>query len=93
MVGEKKMSIVDIGRRVRGRPKGSGGNRLHISLPDSLVVRLKQIQDETHASSLTEVVKAALTVYAACVEEHRRGGNVYFKRDGEGGERQLALFL
>jgi hypothetical protein len=39
-------------------------------------------------------VKAALQLYAAAVEEHKRGGDVYFKRkDGEGGERQLALFI
>jgi hypothetical protein len=82
-------------RRARGRPKSTGGgSRVHISLPETLIVRLQEIQQQTHASSLTEVVKAALQLYAAAVEEHKRGGGVYFKRkDGEGGERQLALFI
>jgi len=80
--------------RSRGRPKKTDSSRLHISIPDSLVSRLQELQRDTHASSLTEVVKAALQLYAAAVEEHKNGGGVYFKRkDGEGGERQLALFI
>ena len=83
-------------RRARGRPKAAESpNRVHISLPDSLINRLLEIQRDTHASSLTEVVKAALQLYAAAVEEHKNGGHVYFKRKrkDEGVERQLALFI
>jgi len=54
--------------------------------------RLVELQKDTHASSLTEIIKAALLLYAAAVEEHKAGGNLYFKRH-EGAERQLALFL
>src|SRR5437588_10436015 len=50
----------------RGRPKGIGaGNRLHIYIPESLTHRLLEIQRDTPASSITEVVKDALTLYAA----------------------------
>lgn len=81
-------------RRARGRPKAADGpTRVHISLPDSLVNRLLEIQQDTHANSLTEVVKAALQLYAAAVEEHKNGGHVYFKRRDDGVERQLALFI
>ena len=81
-------------RRPRGRPKSlENGNRMHIYIPESLTQRLMEIQRETHANSLTEVVKAALQLYAAAVEEHKSGGNIYFKRKGEDGERQLALFI
>jgi hypothetical protein len=81
-------------RRARGRPKSvEPGNRFHISIPESLTNRLMEIQRDTHASSITEVVKAALQLYAAAVEEHKRGGNIYFKRKDEGIERQLALFI
>ncbi|MFZ0847062.1 MAG: hypothetical protein WAM62_14850 [Pseudolabrys sp.] len=81
-------------RKTRGRPKSvEGGNRLHIYIPDTLTKRLVEIQRETHASSLTEVVKAALQLYAAAIEEHKNGGHVYFKRKDEGTERQLALFI
>ncbi len=81
-------------RRARGRPKSAeAGIRFHISMPESLTHRLEEIQRDTHASSLAEVVKAALQLYVAAVEEHKNGGHVYFKRKDEGVERQLALFI
>ena len=76
--------------RSRGRPKSlEPGNRLHINIPQ----RLLEIQRDTHASSITEVVKNSLQLYAAAVEEHKSGGCLYFKRKDEKGERQLALFI
>jgi hypothetical protein len=81
-------------RKARGRPKSvEAGNRLHVYVPESLTQRLEQIQRDTHASSLSEVVKSALMLYAAALEEHKNGGHVYFKRKDEQGERQLALFI
>lgn len=78
----------------RGRPrKPHPGNRLHIFIPETLTNRMLEIQRDTHASSLTEVVKNALTLYAAAVEEHKRGGFLYLKRGIDGVERQLALFI
>jgi hypothetical protein len=79
-------------RRPRGRPKSIEASRVHLSLPETLLNRLQEIQRDTHASSLTEVVKAALQLYAAAVDEHKNGGRLYFK-DDRGGERQLALFI
>lgn len=80
--------------RARGRRKSAEtGTRVHILIPDSLITRLQEIQRDTHATSLTEVVKAALQLYAAAVAEHKRGGHLYFKRKDEGVERQLALFI
>jgi hypothetical protein len=86
-------SISDVEpRRVRGRPKNAESSRVHLSLPETLLDRLHEIQRDTHASSLTEVVKNALQLYAAAVEVHKNGGTVCFK-DDKGGERQLAIFL
>ncbi len=85
--------------RGRGRPKAvrerkkEAVPRVHVSLPETLTDRLLEIQQYTHANTITEVLKAALTLYAAAVEEHKNGGNVYFKRKDENGERQLALFI
>jgi hypothetical protein len=62
-------------------------------VPDLLMQRLLEIQRDTHASNITEVVKNALTLYAAAVEEHRFGGHVFFKRKDEEGVRQLPLFI
>jgi predicted AAA+ superfamily ATPase len=81
-------------RKSRGRSKSvENGSRLHLYMPDSLVKRLQEIQRDTHAASLTEVVKSALQLYAAAVEEHKNGGHVYLKRKDDGVERQLALFI
>jgi hypothetical protein len=78
----------------RGRPKGpESSNRVHIYIPESLTKRLLEIQKDTHATSITEVVKNALMLYAAAVQEHKDGGHVYFKRRGDQTERQLALFI
>ena len=78
----------------KDRPKSiEGGNRLHIYIPETLTARLQEIQRDAHATSITEVVKSALTLYAAAVEEHKRGGHVYLKRKDDGVERQLALFI
>jgi hypothetical protein len=64
-------------RRSRGRPKNlQAASKLHISIPENLTKRLVVLQKDTHASSLTEVIKAALLLYAAAVEEHKAGGHV-----------------
>jgi hypothetical protein len=88
------VSEVQIAPRTRGRPKTVDvGSRLHLSIPESLTKRLQEIQKQTHASSITDVVRSALQLYAAAVEEHQNGGHIYFKRKDESGERQLALFI
>jgi len=80
--------------RSRGRPKNvEAGSRLHIYVPDTLLARLQEIQRDTHANSVTDVIKSALTLYAAAIEEHKKGGSIYFKRPGDQPERQLALFI
>jgi|SRR6185295_4824121 len=85
---------IPLAPRSRGRPKSlEAGNRLHINIPESLTKRLLELQRDTHASSITEVVKNALQLYAAAVGEHKSGGHLYFKRKDEERERQLALFI
>jgi hypothetical protein len=89
-----KVETMDKPAKLRGRPKNlEAGNRVHIYIPESLTKRLLEIQRDTHASSITEVVKNALMLYAAAVQEHKDGGHVYFKRKDEQTERQLALFI
>jgi hypothetical protein len=89
-----KVETMDTPVKLRGRPKNlEAGSRVHIYIPESLTKRLLEIQRDTHASSITEVVKNALMLYAAAVQEHKDGGHVYFKRKDEQTERQLALFI
>jgi hypothetical protein len=78
--------------RVRGRPKKID-RKIHIRISETLGKRLEEIQRDTHAGSITEVVKAALQLYSAAVEEHKNGGQLYFRRRDDGVERQLALFI
>jgi hypothetical protein len=86
--------VLDVAdRRGRGRPKSHGAEaRLHVSMPQSLKDRLEGLQEDTHASSIAEVVKNALALYAAAVDLHNKGGCLLFK-DEKGVERQLTLFL
>jgi hypothetical protein len=82
-------------QRSRGRPKSvePGTTKVHVSLPENLTQRLDSIKKVTCASSLTEVIRSALLLYAYAVEEHQAGGRVYTKRPNEEIERELALFL
>jgi hypothetical protein len=90
----KAADVQSAARKARGRPKSlESGNRLHIYIPESLTNRLLEIQRDTHAGSVTEVVKAALQLYAAAIAEHKNGGHLYFKRREDSTERQLALFI
>jgi hypothetical protein len=89
------MSIININgeaRRPRGRPKNAEASRVHLSIPETLIERLHQIQHDTHAGSIAEVVRNALQLYAAALEVHKNGGHICLK-DDKGGERQLAIFL
>jgi hypothetical protein len=79
------------GHRSRGRPKSrEGGSRVHIFVQDSMMERLLELQEYSHASSITEVIKNALQLYAAAVHEHKSGSRLCFKDDE--GERQLLIF-
>ncbi len=90
-----KAAVSDQSKPGRGRPPKAQdeGKRTHISVPESMAARMEDIRKQTHASTLTEVVKNALAFYSAVVAEHQAGGQVYFKRTLDGTERQLALFI
>jgi hypothetical protein len=80
-------------RRGPGRPKSPVPEvRLHVSMPQSLRDRLEEIQRFTYKSSVTEVVKDALVLYAAAVDVHRNHGYLVFK-DEKGGEQRINLFI
>jgi hypothetical protein len=55
--------------------RGSGTAPACGALPD----RLHDIQRDTPASPITEVVKNALQLYAAAVDGHKNGGAICFK--------------
>jgi hypothetical protein len=80
-------------RRGPGRPRSAVPEaRLHVSMSKGLRDRLEEIQSETGAASVSEVVKDALVLYAAALDVHRKGGYVLFK-DKDGQLERVNLFL
>jgi len=53
-------------------------------MPPSLYKRLKLLRDKTEATSFAEVVKNALRLYEALIQEAEAGNKVYIKQlDGD----------
>ena len=57
--------------------------RLNLVVPASTAQRLERLKEQTSASSITEVIKAALLVYATVVDQLEDGRQFYTKRDGD----------
>jgi hypothetical protein len=64
--------------------------RVQMDMPERSVLRLKALQERTDASSYAEVVKNALRLYEALIQEVENGGEVLIRR-GDVTER-LGLF-
>ncbi len=65
------------------RPKKEGGvdlKRIQVDLPPRSLDRLKRLQSLTEAASYAEVVKNALRLYEAVVEEVENGNDLLIKR-------------
>ena len=87
---------------VRGRIEGSDarstkpgkikGTRLNITFSKTLLTRLEELQQETHASTLAEVFRNALVAYGALHAYHKDKCEIIV-RDPAGKEKVLTLFL
>lgn len=64
--------------------------RLHLMLPEVLMAKVPELQRAAGASSMSELVRSALALYSAALDEHRAGGCV-FLRGSDGVERQVIL--
>ena len=53
-----------------------------MDMPPKSVERLKALQEKTEASSYAEVVRNALQLYEALIEETDNGGRILIERDG-----------
>lgn len=80
-------------KRKRGRPKlDSSTVRLNLLLPEAMYDRIEQLQHETDAASIAELIRRAITVYASLHEAHRDDMEVIVRsRDGSS-EHQIILF-
>ena len=66
--------------------------RVQLELPDQSFKRLKQLRIKTEAASYAEVMRNALRLYEAMIEEVEQGNSVYIERDG-GGTTPIKLIV
>ncbi len=58
--------------------------RVQLELPPQAMERLQRLKDRTEAASYAEVIRNALRLFEALVEEHEKGSDFFLKRpDGE----------
>ncbi len=58
--------------------------RVQLEMPPQAMARLQKLKDRTEAASYAEVIRNAVRLYEALVEEHEKGSEFSLKRaDGE----------
>lgn len=62
------------------RAKVSDLKRIQMEMPPRSVERLKRLQDVTEAASYAEVMKNALRLYEALIEEVEAGNEIMVRR-------------
>jgi len=66
---------------------GEGGRtttRVQLEMPPQAMERLQRLKEKTEAASYAEVIRNALRLFEALVEEHEKGAEFALKRpDGE----------
>jgi Arc/MetJ-type ribon-helix-helix transcriptional regulator len=75
-------------RRFRGEAEVEAGERsttrVQLEMPPQAMERLQKLKDRSEAASYAEVIRNALRLYEALVEEHEKGSKFSLKRaDGE----------
>jgi hypothetical protein len=65
--------------------------RVQLDLPEKSLARLQELRAKTEASSYAEVVKNALRLYEAVVEE-AEVGNKFFVRSPDGHTTEYKIF-
>lgn len=65
--------------------------RIQLDMPEKAVLRLQILKEKTEAVSYAEVVKNALRLYEAVIEERERGG-VFQIRDTAGVVKEYVIF-
>ena len=54
--------------------------RVQLEMPPKDMVRLQKMKDHTEAASYAEVIRNALRVFEALVDEHEKGSDFFLKR-------------
>lgn len=66
--------------------------RVQVEMPESSMERLRRLQDRTEAVSYAQVMKNALQLYEAIVEEQDRGTVISLRRP-DGKEIELKILV
>jgi Arc/MetJ-type ribon-helix-helix transcriptional regulator len=67
-----------------GQEPGRATTRVQLEMPPQAMERLQRLKDRTEAASYAEVIRNALRLFEALVEEHEKGAEFSLKRaDGE----------
>jgi hypothetical protein len=56
--------------------------RVQLELPPQAMERLQRLKEKTEAASYAEVIRNALRVFEALVEEHEKGSEFQLKKPG-----------
>ena len=67
-----------------GEEPGRPTTRVQLEMPPQAMERLQRLKDRTEAASYAEVIRNALRLFEALVDEHEKGAEFSLKRsDGE----------
>ncbi|HVW75757.1 MAG TPA: ribbon-helix-helix protein, CopG family [Rhizomicrobium sp.] len=66
--------------------------RVQLEMPPQAMERLQKLKDRSEAASYAEVIRNALRLYEALVEEHEKGSEFSLKRAG-GETVQYKIFV
>lgn len=58
--------------------------RVQLEMPDPSYERLNALRQRTEASSNAEVIRRALQLYEAVVDEHDKGVEIAFRKEEDG---------
>jgi Arc/MetJ-type ribon-helix-helix transcriptional regulator len=72
------------GEAVAGESAERATTRVQLEMPPQAMDRLQKMKDRTEAASYAEVIRNALRLFEALVDEHEKGAEFSLKRaDGE----------
>jgi Arc/MetJ-type ribon-helix-helix transcriptional regulator len=72
------------GETTESEPGERATTRVQLEMPPQAMERLQKLKDRTEATSYAEVIRNALRLFEALVEEHEKGAEFSLKRaDGE----------
>jgi hypothetical protein len=65
-------------------PPERATTRVQLEMPPQAMVRLQRLKEQTEAASYAEIIRNALRVFEALLDEHEKGSAFQVKRkDGE----------